>query len=80
MKIYEFLFCSCIYESSFATVSIHKTKKGAWKAMNKFLNDMFMEEYNERIRFGKFRGKQLCGAWKIGRHQSWSVGEIELLD
>jgi len=33
MKVYEFLYCGCIFESSYATVSIHKTKQGAYKAM-----------------------------------------------
>ena len=33
MKVYEALYNDCIHESSFATISIHKTKKGAEKAI-----------------------------------------------
>lgn len=76
MKAYQFLFCDCIYESSFATMSLHRTKKGAYKAMNKFLNDRFSTELDERIKFGKFKEY----VWKVGVHQAWSVDEIELLD
>ena len=35
MIIYEFLYCSCIHESSYATMSLHRTKEGAEKAMKK---------------------------------------------
>ena len=35
MKIYEFLYCPCIYESAWAIVSLHKTKERAKKALKK---------------------------------------------
>jgi hypothetical protein len=31
--VWAFLYCPCIHESSFATVSLHKTEKGAEIAM-----------------------------------------------
>lgn len=80
MKVYEFLFNGCIYESSAATMSLHKTKHGAWKAMNKWLNNRFIEEYDFRNKHGKFKEDELCGAWKVGVHEWWGIGEIELLD
>ena len=33
MKVYAFLYNSCIYESAHATMSLHKTRKGAEMAM-----------------------------------------------
>jgi len=33
-EIFEFLYTTCIYESAYATMSLHRTKKGAYKAMN----------------------------------------------
>lgn len=33
MKIYEALHCSCIHEGSFSTLSTHRTKEGAEKAI-----------------------------------------------
>jgi|FLOH01.1.fsa_nt_gi hypothetical protein len=74
MKIYEFLYNDCIYESASRTVSIHRTKLGAYKAMNKFINDNFMKEYNERIKYGKDRNY----IWIFGVHEWWGVKEIEL--
>lgn len=79
MKIYEFIFCHCTFESSALTISIHKTKLGAFKAMNKFINDEFLHEYNQRIIYGKY--KSIFGnAWKVGVNQYWGVVEKELLD
>lgn len=53
MKIYEFIYTDCVFESAMATMSINRTKKGAYKAMRKFLMSDFMEWYNDRIRYGK---------------------------
>lgn len=79
MKIYEFLYNSCIYESAAGTMSMHRTKAGAYKAMNKWLNERFMKEYDERIKYGKDRSG-LCGAWKVGTHEWWGIGEQELCE
>jgi hypothetical protein len=32
--LYEFIFCWCIHESAYQTISIHRTKEGAIAAMN----------------------------------------------
>jgi hypothetical protein len=50
-----------IYESSFYTVSIHRTKHGAVRAMQKLKTEMFMGEFWSMeqewsaFRFGKLR-------------------------
>lgn len=31
--IFQFLYCPCIYESAWATISIHRTREGAEAAM-----------------------------------------------
>ncbi len=33
-KVFEFMYCSCIHESAWATMSIHRTREGAESAMN----------------------------------------------
>ena len=33
MKVYEALHCPCVYESAFATISLHETRDGAEKAV-----------------------------------------------
>jgi len=55
-EVHEFLFCSDVDESSFYTMSTHKTKLGAYRAMNKHINKLFQSERNNCIRFGKWRG------------------------
>lgn len=75
MVVYKFLYCSCIYESSFATVSIHKSKKGAYKAMRKFILDEYTSWYDNRIKYGKFK---CLGISKFGESQAWYVEQQKL--
>jgi len=73
--IYEFLYCSCVHESSWATMSLHKTKEGAKKAMKK-------HKSAERRRFNKIYedSPELKEIVKFGEHENWCIGEQELLD
>jgi len=77
MVIYEFTYTDCIYESAAATLSLHRTKLGAYKAMRKFLNESYMEWYNERIKYGKY--KDYIGTIdKFGTHCAWRIRSKEL--
>ena len=51
--IFEFVHTDCVYESGWVTISVHRTKKGAYSAMNKFLNSRFNESRDETILYGK---------------------------
>jgi hypothetical protein len=59
--VYTVEFNDMIYESSFYTVSIHRTKHGAVRAMQKLKTEMFMGEFWSMeqewsaFRFGKLR-------------------------
>ena len=55
--VYAFMFTYCIHESAMSPMNIHLTKKGAYRSMRKFLNDSYMEWYNERITYGKSKDK-----------------------
>lgn len=94
MKIYEFLYCSCIHESSYATMSLHKTKEGAEKAM-KLHKEAAMKDYEEKYKREVGRTKEYAkeenlsddklsilieGITKFGAHEDWVIGEQELLD
>jgi len=56
LVVYSVLICDCIFESSFATVSLHRTKRGAVKAMNRLKKEYFYDypfyDYM-RLRYGK---------------------------
>jgi hypothetical protein len=73
MEIYEFLHTDCIYESAYRTVSVHRTKKGAYKAMRAFLEREYTEWRDNNILLGK-------DPHKFGVHEDWKIGTIELLD
>ena len=57
MILHEVLYTSCIYESSYATVSIHKTKLGAFKELQRRKRLEYDEWYNSRLLYGKSSDK-----------------------
>ncbi len=76
MKVYEFIYCDCIYESAYATVSMHKTLAGAYKSMRSNLLKEYDDWYNNRIMFGKDRDR----TDKFGIFSRWSVRDTILQD
>jgi hypothetical protein len=72
-EVYEFVFTDCIHESVMGTVSLHKTKKGAYKAMREFLETEYNQWREDGIRYGKQH-------FKFGSHSAWAVRPIELKD
>lgn len=75
-QVFEFAYTDCFYESAM-TISLHKTKKGAYKAMREFLINGYMEWYNERLIYGK-RSFLYQGEDKFGEDCAWAVRTIEL--
>lgn len=73
--IYEFLYNSCVHESAYATLSLHKTESGAKKAMNK-------HKAAKRRAFNKLWASEpeLKKYVKFGQHEDWCIGTQELLD
>lgn len=74
MIVYAFMYCSCIYESSFGLISLHETKRGAYKSMRKHLTNEYNERFEASIQFGKkhYRGSK----WL--EHQLWKVIKINV--
>jgi hypothetical protein len=70
-KIYSFQYCECIHESAFETISIHKTVKGAYSAMRKYI----LKEYNQWREDGLKYGKQI---FKHGCSEAWRVVAIQI--
>lgn len=75
MKIFRFHFNSCTFESSYETISIHKTKKGAYKAMKTHKVDEYTSWYNDRLIFGK-GGREF--PYNFGK--GWFIDESVLLE
>jgi len=71
MTVYAFGYCECIYESSTATMSLHQTKKGAYKAMRAHLDKGYAEWRDGQINHGKWKDK-------FGDMESWQVYPIEI--
>jgi hypothetical protein len=71
MKLYEALYCSCIFESGYVTLSIHRTKEGAEKAI----------EWHRHEEEQKWKGvKEIDHEWVFGEHEDWSIREVEVLE
>lgn len=75
MKIYEACYCDCIYESSYATISIHKTKKGARKALSNFLRKE-RARHQEMYKDYEYSTNDDCNLWQT--HKGWMISETEL--
>ena len=75
MLVYEFLHTDCIYESAYRTISIHRTKAGAYKAMRKHIEEEYAQWRNDSIELGKSPFNH-----KFGTHEAWKIRTIELQD
>jgi hypothetical protein len=75
-EVYEFLYTDNIHESAMATMSLHRTKKGAYKAMRAFLESKYAEWYDERI----LKGKDKDWVDKFGLHCAWAIQPIMLYE
>lgn len=71
--VYAFMYCDCVFESAFATISLHRSKEGAEKAMEahkaekkEWHDKRYADEDEEDFIFGEF--------------EEWIVEPIEILD
>ena len=78
MKMYQALYCSCVYESAYETLSIHRTKKGAEKAVEAHKNKLKKEHNLMQKRFKRHGMPKAEHSWDV--HQGWDISEIELMD
>lgn len=84
--VYAFMYTPCIYESAASPISLHTTKKGAFKAMNQYLNDRWYGEYWKHITRGKGRNKKwkrkypetTARCFKVGEGEAWYVKCFEV--
>jgi len=73
MEVYAFMHCPCTEESAFGLISLHKTAKGAYKAMRKDMIREYNEAFERHIRFKKYsRGSKLLP------FQLWKVSKIKV--
>ena len=72
MKVYAFEWCDCIHESAFGAISLHATKRGAFKAMAAEANRRCMEDAATSPFSKKMRG------WIPLRNERWRVRTIEV--
>ena len=72
-KVYSFQYTYCIYESAFATISLHKTAKGAYNAMKKHILKEYKDWREEGIRYGK-------QTFKHGQYEDWRIVAIPILE
>lgn len=74
MILYQFLFTDCIPESAMATMSLHRTKAGAYRAMRKFIVDRYNKWYDDRL----LLGIEIRWNDKINTISAWSIQPIEV--
>jgi hypothetical protein len=69
--VYAFMYCPCIHESAYATVSLHRTEKGAEVAMEFHKNEKLIEyeEYAEAVD---------ASLDDFGQFEKWAIKKIEI--
>lgn len=74
MKVYAFKYCDCIFESAWATISIHLDRKNAKKALWEHMKVSFREHKE----YKKYCLKEGNDRPNFGWHQDWHIGEMEI--
>jgi hypothetical protein len=80
MTIYKALVCPCIFESAYVTISLHRSKEGAEKAI--ILDQVGRyNEYKECMKYLEEKPKSF-ERWLVMEkgYRDWAVEEAELLD
>lgn len=94
MIVFGFFYNSCIHESAYGLMSLHKTVESAEAAMQKHIEEKKVEhnEYVERQKkhlakyikkenINKEGAKSLYESiGKFDDHEAWDVEELEILD
>ena len=70
--VYAFQYCYCIYESSFCTISIHRSYKNAYNRMKKHKIEAFNDWFS--------RSKWAKSRFKFGETEKWHVKKIKIED
>lgn len=71
--MYAFMYNDCVYESSPAIMSLHATKRGAWKAMHAH---HYASEQERRDTFLRYGGKD--DSKYDAQTKTWNVREYEV--
>jgi len=74
--VYLFQFNPCVFESSFETKSIHKTKRGAYYAMRNYIEERFNEFIKVRDMYGKDKESDI--ELKCLIDQDWRIISMEV--
>jgi len=69
--IYSFMYNGCVYESSWTTISLHRTKKGAEKALKEH-RQKELDEFN-KLDLGDDK-------YKFGEHEDWCIKKVQIFD
>ncbi len=68
-EVYEFMYTSCIHESAAATLSIHRTRKGAEIAMEQ-------HKYEKRKEYDR----RQINAVEFGEFERWEITKTKVLE
>lgn len=76
MIVYAYMRNGCIYESAAYPISLHTTKAGAWRAMNRDMFQRWQKEQDNVILFGRHGTRK---GYKIMQHEAYFVEAMHVL-
>jgi hypothetical protein len=74
-RIYEFLYNSCVHESAWATMSLHRTRSGAKKALWEHMKTSFLDYRNN---YKKYCIENSLPIPRFASHEDWCIHEVEI--
>lgn len=74
MKVYAAMWCSCIYESDYSPLSLHRTKPGAFKALLKYRYDKWVADRESQLLYG------FSSEFSPTYQESWTIKEFNIKD
>lgn len=80
LPVFAFMYCPCIHESAAYTVSLHRTKDGAEKALA-WHKEEKRKEWQQLVDSDEDKGT-VCGFDQIcpfGEGENWFIEEMQIL-
>lgn len=79
MKVFAHVYCPCIHESAEGVVSLHFTKEGAEKAMEKYKKEL-REVWEDNNEWCKINLPECVSEYKEPTYTYHAVKEMEIVE
>jgi len=80
MKVFAAVYCDCIYESAYGTLSLHKTREGAERAIENHKKELRLRHEESVKHMAEHAPTFDMDEFEIHSWQDWGIEEYEIED